>query len=69
MRALGRAAARPGFTQWAVIAAPPALGEEALARAYYTWANRDTRPHDELSAEELQERAAFRAEAEILMGK
>ena len=45
------------------------LGEEALARAYYTLANRVTRPHDELSAEELQERAAFRAEAEILMGK
>ena len=45
------------------------LGEEALARAYYTWANRVRRPHDELSAEELQERAAFRAEAEILMGK
>jgi uncharacterized protein HemY len=45
------------------------LGEEALARAYYTWAERLTRPQNELSAEELQERSAIRAEAETLMGK
>ncbi|WP_344610002.1 amino acid adenylation domain-containing protein, partial [Streptomyces glaucus] len=36
MRALGRAAARPGFAQWAVVAAPPALGEKTLATALGT---------------------------------
>ncbi|MCZ4612098.1 amino acid adenylation domain-containing protein, partial [Streptomyces sp. Lzd4kr] len=36
MRALGRAAARPGFAQWAVVAAPPALGEETLTTALRT---------------------------------
>ncbi|CAM5357910.1 amino acid adenylation domain-containing protein [Streptomyces chartreusis] len=36
MRALGRAAARPGFAQWAVVAAPSALGEEALTTALGT---------------------------------
>ena len=45
------------------------LGEAALARAYYTWANRATGSQDELTDEEVQERAAFRAEAEMLMGK
>ena len=45
------------------------LGEVALARAYYTWANRATGSQAELTDEEVQERAAFRAEAEMLMGK
>jgi uncharacterized protein HemY len=45
------------------------LGEMALARAYYAWAERDTRSQGELTVEELQERAAFRAEAELLMRK
>jgi tetratricopeptide (TPR) repeat protein len=45
------------------------LGETALARAYYTWAERVTRSQGELTEEELHERAAFRAEAEMLMGK
>ena len=46
------------------------LGEVALARAYYAWANRVTsaagltRP-----SRRYEERAAFRAEAEMLMGK
>jgi tetratricopeptide (TPR) repeat protein len=45
------------------------LGELSLARAYYTWAERASRSPDELTLEELQERAAFQAEAELLMGK
>ncbi|MFE4582693.1 amino acid adenylation domain-containing protein, partial [Streptomyces chartreusis] len=36
MRAMGRAAARPGFAQWAVVAAPPELGEETLTTALGT---------------------------------
>jgi eukaryotic-like serine/threonine-protein kinase len=45
------------------------LGEEALARAYYTWANRVAASQAELTAEEVQEQGLFRAEAELLMGK
>jgi tetratricopeptide (TPR) repeat protein len=45
------------------------LGEAALARAHYTWAERATPSPGQLSLEELQERAAFRAEAEKLIGK
>ena len=45
------------------------LGEEALARAYYTWANRVVAAQAELTAEEVQERGLFRAEAELLIGK
>ena len=32
------------------------LGEAATARAYYTWANRATASHDELTDEEVKER-------------
>ncbi|MEO3972427.1 amino acid adenylation domain-containing protein [Streptomyces sp. CAU 1734] len=35
-QALGRAAARPGFAQWTVVAAPPALTEEVLVTALGT---------------------------------
>jgi uncharacterized protein HemY len=45
------------------------LGEEAVARAYYLWAQRSSRSQTKLSARELRERDAFRAEAERLMGK
>ncbi len=45
------------------------LGEVALARAYYTWANRVTGSRAELTVEEARERDAFHAEAEMLMAK
>ncbi len=45
------------------------LGEAALARAYYAWADRATGSQADLTDEEIQERAAFRAEAELLMKK
>jgi serine/threonine protein kinase/WD40 repeat protein len=45
------------------------LGEKALARAYYVWADRSSRLKTGLSVDEQQIRAAFRAEAELLMGE
>ena len=45
------------------------LGDVALAETYYTWANRATASHDDLTDREVKERAAFRAEAAILLGK
>ena len=45
------------------------LGEAALARAYYTWAQRAAGSQGELTAAAAQERARFRAEAEELLGK
>ena len=45
------------------------LGDVALAEAYYTWANRATVSQDDLTDREVKERAAFRAEAAILLGK
>jgi tetratricopeptide (TPR) repeat protein len=45
------------------------LGETALARAYHAWADRLSSSQVDLPDELLQERAGFRAEAELLMGK
>ena len=45
------------------------LGEAAIARAYYMWANRATASQDELTDEEVKERADFRAEAKMLFEK
>jgi hypothetical protein len=45
------------------------LGDVALARAYYTWANRAAGSQADLTDEDVERRAAFRAEAERLMGK
>jgi tetratricopeptide (TPR) repeat protein len=45
------------------------LGDVALARAYFAWAKRATSPQDAPTIEEIRERAAFRAEAEALLGK
>ncbi|WP_345624870.1 condensation domain-containing protein, partial [Streptomyces ziwulingensis] len=60
MRALGRAATRPGFAQWAVVAAPPALNEKTLATALATLL--DT--HDMLRA-----RTAADAPALVVAGR
>ncbi len=45
------------------------LGRAELARSYHAWPKRATAGQDELSDVELEELAAFRAEAEKLMSK
>ena len=45
------------------------LGDVALAQAYYTWAERATSSLDDLPLDDVQQRAASRAEAKTLMGK